>query len=146
MLDYLSVLERTRYEGTDLCFVGPPGVGKTSTAGRRPCAWPQVPAFPSAACTTRPRSAAPAHIGALPGQIINPPRRNQRPGDISRSTSWAEFPGRSGLGAARDPRSGAEQHVRDNYLDVPFDLSRCCLSVPPTCSTRYRRRCSTAWN
>jgi ATP-dependent Lon protease len=34
---------------------------------------------------------------------------------------------------------------RDHYLDVPFDLSRCCSSPRPTCSTRSRRRCATAW-
>ena len=34
---------------------------------------------------------------------------------------------------------------RDNYLDQPFDLSRCCLSARRTSWTRFRGRCWTVW-
>ncbi len=61
ILDYLSVRRlKPDMKGPILCFVGPPGVGKTSLGRQhRPRARPQVlRASRSAACTTRPRFAA----------------------------------------------------------------------------------------
>ena len=60
MLEYLAVHKLTdKMRGPILCFVGPPGVGKTSI-GRSIArvAQPRVhPHVASAACATRPRSA-----------------------------------------------------------------------------------------
>jgi len=33
----------------------------------------------------------------------------------------------------------------DHYLDVEYDLSQVSSSPRPTCSTRFRRPCRTAW-
>ncbi len=60
ILEFLAVRQLVRKTtGTILCFVGPPGVGKTSLA-RRSRAPPGASSCvcPSAACATRPRSAA----------------------------------------------------------------------------------------
>ena len=61
-------------KGPILCFVGPPGVGKTSSrAFDREGAWiASFRAFRWAVCMTRRRFAdiRRTYIGALPGQII----------------------------------------------------------------------------
>jgi ATP-dependent Lon protease len=60
-------------KGPILCFLGPPGVGKTSlgrpSPGRRASEWC---ASPSAACATRPaiRGHRRTYVGALPGRIV----------------------------------------------------------------------------
>ena len=62
ILEHLAVRKlKPDARGSILCFVGPPGVGKTSLGSRSRARWgASSSASPSAACATRPRSAATA--------------------------------------------------------------------------------------
>ena len=124
---------RTRtMKGPILCFVGPPGVGKTSLGASRSPARSAASscASRSAACATRPRSAATAAptSARCPGGSS---RACGGPGDATRSScstrstsSGADFRGdpASALLEVLDPEQN--NTFRDHYLDVPFDLSQ----------------------
>jgi len=67
------------------------------------------------------------YIGALPGQIIQSIRRaevNDRSSCSTRLTSWSRFPRRSCIGSSETLDPEQNNTFRDNYLDVPFDLSK----------------------
>ena len=114
-----------------LCFVGPPGVGKTSLAqsiaralGRKFTRMSLGGVRDEAEIRGHRRT----YIGAMPGRIIQAIRRagHERPGVRARRGRQARqrLPRRSLVGAAGGARPGAEQHFRDHYLDVAFDLSK----------------------
>jgi ATP-dependent Lon protease len=133
ILEYLAVrkLNPARPQGPILCFVGPPGVGKTSLGQSIARATrTQVPASRSAACTTRPKSAAIAAptSAPCPATSSRPPQAPApQPGHHARRDRQARRRGFRG-----DPASALlevldpEQNntFRDNYLGVPFDLSK----------------------